>query len=364
MSTRRNDYLDFTPSTPYKEYQISTLENGNSSIQDVTDYIQEGDKFTAALLNDLSQNAYWNVTMEIGTEPDTSIILSGGPTVLEGIFPVVFKATASYSGQTFKITSEETTLSLTVKLPNGGDIPENLFSANAVVSAMIDCEAQTITFPGSSGSGGGGSSYYGVSDTTAGTAEKSVSIEKFKLNIGTTAYIKFNSINTATSPTLNISGTGAKPIVQYGTTAISPSAIHAGRISCFIYDGTSWNIDTGSETMAQLITVSSKLDAFIANSAVNVPQYMYVATIATSKWTSSSGKYVATITGITQATVSGVGVISPSPNPASYDQWVDNSVRALALTTDGQLKLQADSKPTASMTVVIEVKKYGSATNV
>jgi len=44
-----------------------------------------------------------------------------------------------------------------------------------------------------------------------------VSLPGFTLNPGTTIHVKFDNANLATSPTLDVNNTGAKPIVQYGT---------------------------------------------------------------------------------------------------------------------------------------------------
>jgi len=66
----------------------------------------------------------------------------------------------------------------------------------------------------------------------------------FTLIEGTTVHIKFTHNNTVANPTLNINSTGAKPIVQYGITAIGTSDAtngwYEGAILSLTYDGTSW----------------------------------------------------------------------------------------------------------------------------
>ena len=65
-----------------------------------------------------------------------------------------------------------------------------------------------------------GSSLYGYCETAAATVAKVVSIAGFDTLIsGVTIHVMFKYTNTATSPTLNVSSTGAKPIYAYGTTA-------------------------------------------------------------------------------------------------------------------------------------------------
>ena len=97
-----------------------------------------------------------------------------------------------------------------------------------------------------------GSSAYGECDTAASTAAKTVNIPGFVLNKGTTIHVKFTNVNSATNPTLNVSNTGAKPIVQFGTTAAGTTEETSGwrkdAILTLTYDGTSWVRDQGYNT--------------------------------------------------------------------------------------------------------------------
>lgn len=94
-----------------------------------------------------------------------------------------------------------------------------------------------------------GSTAYGYCETAAGTVAKTVDMTGFTLIEGATVFIKFKNSNSAESPTLNVNSTGAKPIVQYGTTAVGTSVAtsgwKAGAILCLTYDGTSWVRDQG-----------------------------------------------------------------------------------------------------------------------
>jgi hypothetical protein len=89
--------------------------------------------------------------------------------------------------------------------------------------------------------------FYGTCSTAAGTAAKTVTLQSgstFLLKTGATVIVKFTNKNSASSPTLNINGTGAKPIYRYGTTAASTSdgtsGWRAGSVHMFTYDGTGW----------------------------------------------------------------------------------------------------------------------------
>ena len=74
--------------------------------------------------------------------------------------------------------------------------------------------------------------HYAVCNTAAATSAKEASITGFSLVAGAMAIIKFTDGNTASSPTLNISSTGAKSIINGGW--------NAGDTITFVYDGTNY----------------------------------------------------------------------------------------------------------------------------
>ena len=100
---------------------------------------------------------------------------------------------------------------------------------------------------------------YGVCPTAAATAAKTVAITgntKWVLTIGSIICIEFDYTNTASNPTLNVNGTGAKNI-YYGTAQITTSNLsyagYAGRKMMFMYDGTGywfmgWSYDANTNT--------------------------------------------------------------------------------------------------------------------
>ena len=90
---------------------------------------------------------------------------------------------------------------------------------------------------------------YGECSTDAGTAAKTVTVQgDFNLEKGAMVVVKFVNKNTASNPTLNVTpqggtATGAKPILRYGTTAISTATYSswvAGQVVIFTYDGANW----------------------------------------------------------------------------------------------------------------------------
>lgn len=97
------------------------------------------------------------------------------------------------------------------------------------------------TVDGVSFNGTANITHYGTCSTAAATAAKTVSLTGFTLATGAIVTVKFTVTNTATSPTLNVNGTGAKAI-QYRGAAISAGYLAANRVYTFIYDGTNYQL--------------------------------------------------------------------------------------------------------------------------
>ncbi len=82
---------------------------------------------------------------------------------------------------------------------------------------------------------------YGTCFTPAATVEKTVDCTGFGLVFGAEITVKFTITNTAANPTLNVGGTGAKPIFYRGA-AIPAGYLAANRIYIFRYNGTQWEL--------------------------------------------------------------------------------------------------------------------------
>ena len=95
------------------------------------------------------------------------------------------------------------------------------------------------------GDAGAGKIFYGVCSTGASTQTKVVTIDDFELFTGALIAVKFDNVNTATAPKLNISGTGAINMYSVGTTAVLPNAWVAGETLLFVYNGTSYMVADG-----------------------------------------------------------------------------------------------------------------------
>lgn len=98
---------------------------------------------------------------------------------------------------------------------------------------------------------------WGTCSTAAATAEKVITISgnsNWALTAGAIIAVKFSATNTAANPTLNVNGTGAKP-VWYSTAAITTSSLsyagYANRPCFYVYDGTNfvflgWSYDANT----------------------------------------------------------------------------------------------------------------------
>ena len=95
---------------------------------------------------------------------------------------------------------------------------------------------------------------YATCDTAADTAAKVAEVVSgnFRLFTGARVIVKFTNANSASNPTLNVAGTGAKAMYRYGTTVMSTgtttSGWIAGAIQAFTYDGTNWVQDYWNNT--------------------------------------------------------------------------------------------------------------------
>lgn len=86
-----------------------------------------------------------------------------------------------------------------------------------------------------------GQMLYATCDTAAGTVAKVATLASGTLSLkaGATVAVKFTYANTASSPTLNIAGTGAKAMYIQGVRDVY---WNAGATVSFTYDGTNWRV--------------------------------------------------------------------------------------------------------------------------
>lgn len=92
------------------------------------------------------------------------------------------------------------------------------------------------------------SAQYGTCSTAAATVAKVVESSTFKLFTGATILVKFTYANTATSPTMNVNGTGAKAIRAKNAALASKYYWTANSLVEFAYDGTYWVMSVEDQT--------------------------------------------------------------------------------------------------------------------
>ena len=101
-----------------------------------------------------------------------------------------------------------------------------------------------------------GATFYATSSSSASTSAKTATVQEpegFQLKEGVVVSVKFTNANTASSPTLNVDGTGAKPIRTLGT---SSAYWAAGQTVLVVYDGTYWQV-ASAPVWASTVTVGN-----------------------------------------------------------------------------------------------------------
>lgn len=187
--------------------------------------------------------------------------------------------TGSYTDLSNKPTSMQNPNSLTLTM-NGSATSYN-GSATASKSWYAPTSAGTAGYS-LIGSGSGAPVWqgppYAECTTQGNVAVKTVSISNFRLVIGARIVVKFNYTHTSTdNATLNVSSTGAKPILKftphsyYSPDGVSGQYITSKHSWCFgeslelVYDGTNWVIIgssgyTSGGRNSSVITISSTSD--------------------------------------------------------------------------------------------------------
>lgn len=135
---------------------------------------------------------------------------------------------------------------------------------------------------------------YGTCSTAASTAAKTVACDGFSLITGAEITVKFTVSNTADSPTLNVNGTGAKPIFYRGA-AITKTYIVANRTYTFRYDGTNWdlvgdiNTDTDTKVTQTNTTTSADYRLLMSSTADDTSRAEAARKNANLKYNPSTG---------------------------------------------------------------------------
>jgi len=151
---------------------------------------------------------------------------------------------------------------------------------------------------------------YGTCSTDAATEAKTVSCYGFGLIYGSEISVKFLVTNTAENPTLNVSGTGAKPIYYRGS-AIPARYLAENRTYIFRYNGVQWELVGDVDTSTTYPFYNKSLPIDFAEKFRTV-----------TKGDTKHGNYISnlrtTSEGITGAPVYGSGIAFGSGDTHGY----------------------------------------------
>ena len=143
---------------------------------------------------------------------------------------------------------------------------DNTADSNKVVASAGKLTTAT-NLEGISFDGTTGTSYYATCSTAAATAAKEATIsgQTFNLVTGARVIVKFTYANSATSSTLDVNGTGAKPI-YYNGAAIGKSVTDANGTYEFVYNGTQWELigDLDTNTSPSAASATPNMDGTAA----------------------------------------------------------------------------------------------------
>ena len=195
--------------------------------------------------------------------------------------------------------------------------------------------------------------FYGTCSTAAATAAKTVTLsgnQMFELVTGITINVKFSNYNSATSPTLAVNDTDAKPIVKFGTTTVgtgTSTSWRSGATCTLTYDGTSW--------------ILHEYDPYCVSQSNVTSDANYQLLLASTSGTSTTAWYTAT-------NKSAKLYFNPSSGSLSVNGYVYGApfgITTYTLTTASPLKWNSGyalaSQSGATVQIIIQLLGSGSA---
>lgn len=158
------------------------------------------------------------------------------------------------------------------------------------------------------------SAKYGYCYTSAATAAKTVEISGFKLVKGATVCVKFSHANSASSPTLDVSSTGAKKIAYNGYSYLLEKYYwKSGDLLTLTYDGSYWQVaDSAARKNARTIWANDTTATTVTSGIVTFNSNTFVCNAnnfkVTSAGTVTAGNITATGSFTGGSTTSGYGM--------------------------------------------------------
>ena len=201
--------------------------------------------------------------------------------------------------------------------------------------------------------------------TAGDVAEKTVDCENFTLAENSVFTIRFEHTNSASRPSLNVNGTGARAI-KYRGSSIKASMLAANRVYQFVYDGTEWDLigdlDTGDQclpltggTLSGALTVQGNVTAQDPTQAQHVVTKKHLESALSSLSADAQGKYLPLKGGTLSGALTVRGnVIASEPKEATHlttRKYVDDAVDAIQRDTADLYLKQAGGTITGNLTV-------------
>lgn len=211
--------------------------------------------------------------------------------------------------------SYEDVPSIDVPTTGGGtssffDVSDTTATAADVASGKVFYAANGVRSTGTASGGGSGVSvFYGTCSTSAATQTKAVVCEEFTsadLVAGTVVNVKFTNAQTYNgAPTLNVQSTGAKNVKRIGTTNAARYEWQAGEVLQFVYDGTYWMLTDGG------IATTTYYGVTKLSSATNSTSTSLAATASAVKaaYDHADGKQDALVSGTNIKTINGTSIL-------------------------------------------------------
>ena len=201
--------------------------------------------------------------------------------------------------------------------------------------------------------------------TAGDVAEKTVDCENFTLAENSVFTVRFEHTNSASRPSLNVNGTGARAI-KYRGSSIKASMLAANRVYQFVYDGTEWDLigdlDTGDQclpltggTLSGALTVQGNVTAQDPTQAQHVVTKKHLESALSSLSADAQGKYLPLKGGTLSGALTVRGnVIASEPTEATHlttRKYVDDAVDAIQRDTADRYLKQAGGTITGNLTV-------------
>lgn len=176
------------------------------------------------------------------------------------------------------------------------------------------------------GDDSGGGVFFGTCMTAASTNEKVVTTQQgnFKLEVGATVYVQFNTESTSTATTLNIDGTGAIAVQTSATNVLMANQIAPKSVVGFVYDGTVYRMLDGA------IATTTYYGVTKLSSAVNS---ISTATAATSSAVKRAYDLADAALPLSGGTMTGILTLSGIPTQdfhAVPKKYVDHYILTIA----------------------------------